>query len=89
MKEKVMGFIKGNLGDISLFAIVMAAVLIASVLTYILTADRLTRLFLSLSCGVLARMGIDSIGDAIGMRLGNSRYPSVLAVIIGGVIILF
>lgn len=88
MKDKVVAFIKGNLGDISLFAIVLAVVLIASALTYIFTADRLTRLFLSLSCGVLAQMGIASIGDTIGMRLGNSRYPSVLSIIIGGVIIL-
>lgn len=89
MKEKVLNFINENKGDISLFVIVFVVVLLVSALTSLCGADRLTETMLSLSGGVLALLGIDTLGDKVGMRLGDNIRPAILAIIIGVWIALF
>lgn len=83
MKEKVISFINENKGDISLFVIVFVVVLLVSALTSLCGADRLTEAMLSLSGGVLALLGIDTLGEKVGMRLGDNIRPAILAIIIG------
>ena len=83
MKEKVIRFVMDNKGNISLFVIVLAAVLTVSALASLSGADRLTEVVLSASGGVLTLMGLDKLGDKVGMRLGDSIRPAVIAIIAG------
>lgn len=83
MKEKVIRFVMDNKGNISLFVIVLVAVLTVSALASLSGADRLTEVVLSASGGVLTLMGLDNLGDKVGMRLGDSIRPAVIAIIAG------
>ena len=83
MKEKVIRFVMDNKGNISLFVIVLVAVLTVSALASLSGADRLTEVVLSASGGVLTLMGLDKLGDKVGMRLGDSIRPAVIAIIAG------
>ena len=88
MKEKVISLINDNKGGISLFVLVLASVVLAYAIASLCTDDRLTRLFLSLSFGVLGDMGIGLLGDKVGMKLSDSHNPSILAIIIGGFLLI-
>ena len=83
MKEKVIRFVNENKGNISLFVIVLTAVLTVSALASLSGADRLTEVVLSASGGVLTLIGLDKLGDKVGMRLGDSIRPAVIAIIAG------
>lgn len=83
MKEKVIRFVMVNKGNISLFVIVLVAVLTVSALASLSGADRLTEVVLSASGGVLTLIGLDKLGDKVGMRLGDSIRPAVIAIIAG------
>lgn len=88
MKKKAIRFIKDNKGSISLFVIVFVASLLMAALASLFGADRLARVVLSVSAGALTLMGVDSLGDKVGMRLGDSCRPAIIAIISGAIIAL-
>ena len=88
MKEKVMKFISEHKAEISLFVIMLAVTVLTTIICCIFGASDLTQVVVSASAGILSLMGIGSIEDIIGMKLGVNKRPAYVGIIIGVLIAL-
>ena len=81
--KKIMPFLTENKGSVSLFIIMFVVTILTSAISSLCGARELTKVVVSASVSIIALMGINTLEDLLGMRLGDNKHPAVLGIIIG------
>ena len=88
MKEKIVKFISDHKAEISLLVIMLAVTVFTTIICCIFGASDLTQVVVSASVGILSLIGMESLEDITGMKLGVNKRPAYVGIIIGVLIAL-
>lgn len=72
-----------NKSTLSLFVIMLVITILTSAVSSLCNATELTKTIMSASVSTSALMGIGSLEDLVGMKLGDTKRPAILGIIIG------
>lgn len=81
--KKIMSFLTENKGSVSLFIIMFVVTILTSAISSLCGSSELTKVVVSASVSIIALMGINTLEDLLGMKLGDNKRPAVLGIIIG------